>query len=280
MANDSTTTAAILRPEEVATLVVQPVDRASVAVAAATVITSNASSTRIPIVTDDPAAGWVAEGAEIPLSDLGTGELDVVPRKLAALTVISRELAEDSSPAAREEVGRAMSRDMARQLDTAFFGNVAGGVAPAGLESLTGTSEVDAGAAFADLDPFAEAISLAEQQGATVSSFAAHPTDALALAQVTDEDGSRRPLLGTDPTQPTRRTALGVPILVSPAVAPGTIWAIPRDRAMIVRRADVKVEVSTDAFFSSDQVAVRGTMRVGFGFPHLAALVKITRDAA
>lgn len=279
MAGTNSNTGAILRPEEVADLVVRPVDQASVAVAASTVISTNASSTRIPVVTSDPSAGWVAEGAEIPLTDLGTTELDVVPRKLAALTVISRELSEDSSPAARETVGQAMARDMARKLDQAFYGNL-GGNAPAGLEALTGTTTVDAGAAYADLDWAAEAVNVAEREGATISAFVAGPVDALALAQITDEDGSRRPLLGTDPTQPTRRTILGVPLLVSPAVTAGTVWGIPRDRAMIVRRADVRVEVSTDAYFSSDQVAVRGTMRASFGFPDEAALVKITRTAA
>ncbi|MBO3678998.1 hypothetical protein J5X86_28980 [Streptomyces sp. NEAU-YJ-81] len=34
--------------------------------------------------------------------------------------------------------------------------------------------------------------------------------------------------------------------------------------------------MNTDAYFSSDQVAVRGTMRVGFGYPHPAAVTKVS----
>ncbi|WP_166795258.1 phage major capsid protein [Micrococcus aloeverae] len=36
--------------------------------------------------------------------------------------------------------------------------------------------------------------------------------------------------------------------------------------------------VSSDAYFSSDRVAVRATMRVGFGFPASARLAVIALD--
>ncbi len=49
------------------------------------------------------------------------------------------------------------------------------------------------------------------------------------------------------------------------------MWGIPADRVMVVMRDDVRLEVSRDAYFSSDRVAVKATMRVGFAFPHPAA---------
>jgi hypothetical protein len=43
------------------------------------------------------------------------------------------------------------------------------------------------------------------------------------------------------------------------------IWAIPQAHSLVVIREDVETEVSTDVFFTSDRVAVKTTMRVGWG---------------
>lgn len=67
----------------------------------------------------------------------------------------------------------------------------------------------------------AEAQSLAETVGANISAFVARPTDALALAQV-QAAPLNSPLLGQDPTQPTRRQIFGVPLHVSSSVTAGT----------------------------------------------------------
>ena len=72
----------------------------------------------------------------------------------------------------------------------------------------------------------------------------------------------------------------GVPVLTSPAVADGTSWALPQNRVIVGVRKDASVEADRSAFFTSDRVAIRATMRVAFAFPHPAAIVKILRVAA
>ena len=72
-------------------------------------------------MTDDPTAAWVAEGAEIPRSDADLDEIVVTPRKVAGPTIISRELAEDSTPAATQVVGDGLPMDIATKVDSAFF---------------------------------------------------------------------------------------------------------------------------------------------------------------
>lgn len=232
----------------------------------------------MPTVTADPTAQWVAEGTEITPSDAAFGEVIVTPAKLAGLTIISRELAEDTSPAAAEAVGNGLARDIARKMDLAFFGDL-GAPAPAGLEALTTTQTVDTGATIANTDPFAEALSLSEMVTTTTTAYVANPADALVLAKVKKGAGSNEALLSNDPTAPTSRTILGVPMFVSPAVTAGTIWAIPRDRVFLVIRTDARIEVDSSVFFTSDRVAVKATMRVGFAFPHPQAIIKLY-DAA
>lgn len=267
----------LLRPEQVGDLLDTTVGGASVALGVSKVVRTASTSYRIPILTSDPTAGWFAEGAEITPSDSVTSELDVIPPKVAGLTIISRELADDSSPEAAKVVGDGLARDIARKIDKAFFSIVAS-PAPAGLAAaaLTTGTVVDAATAFANLDKFAAAISQAEARGASITSFVTSAAEALALAQLKDETGSNRPLLGVDATQPGKRTILGVPLYVSTDVAAKTVWGIPSDRTYVVVREGTRVDVDTSAYFSSDRVGIRGVMRVGFGFPDPLSIQKIT----
>src|SRR5690606_23087001 len=91
------TGAPILTPEQVGALVVQPLTQLSVAGQVSTTVTTGSNNFRIPVLTGDPTASWVAEGAEIPTSDATLDEIDVTPDKLAALVPISHELAVDST---------------------------------------------------------------------------------------------------------------------------------------------------------------------------------------
>lgn len=133
---------------------------------------------------------------------------------------------------------------------------------------------MDAGAEWADLDPFAEALANAEAFGLDVGSFVANPADALILATLKESTASRRSLLAPDPTQPARRLIQGVRLFVSPVVTPGTVWGIPQagDHCAPERRRPGCGQVG---LLTSDRTAIRATMRVSFAFPHAAAIQKI-----
>ena len=278
MVMKTNTASEILTPEQVAELIVRPVMDYSVAVQLSTELHIEAHSLRIPMVTSDPSAAWVAEGAEITPSDMDFDEMTVTPSKVAGLSIISNELADDSSEEAAQMIGDGLARDIARKVDAAYFSNTTSN-GPSGLLSLIGVSPVNAGTAWANTDPFAEALSIAEGNNTTLTNFVANPADALAIAKVKKGTGSNEPLLSSDPTSPSRRVLLGVPLLVSSLVAVGTIWGIPKDRSIVVVRKDASVEVDTSPFFTSDRTAIRAVMRVGFGFTQNSAIVKITKSA-
>lgn len=267
-------------PGDYGDLIVAPVQREALAFNTAVSTTQNTSAHQfhMPIVTDDGGAAWVAEGEEIAADDTTFDELIVTPTKVAGLRIISSELAKDSNPAAQETVGNALGRAIAVQVDKAFFGDLPA-PAPKGLSSLTGVQTISVAGGLVNLDPLAEAISLLEVVGATPTAFIAHPTDALTLARIKAADKSNAPLLGVDATNGTSRQVLGVPLIVSSHVEEGTIWALDSSKNTTVLREDVDLTVSTDAYFSSDRVGVRGTLRVGFGFPQERAIVKITITA-
>jgi HK97 family phage major capsid protein len=279
MTMKTTTDGPLLRPEQVGALLHATVGGMSVVlqIAKDRGILTGSTSYRIPIITSDAEAGWFAEGAEITPSDAVTDELIVTPSKVAGLTIISNELADDSSPEAVQEVGDGLGRDIARKIDKAFFSIVAA-PAPDGLAAvaLVTGAVAETAASFTTLDAFAGAISAAEARGAVITSFVTSSTEALALAKLKDQTGSNRPLLGVDPTQPTKRTIYGIPLFVAPDVAAKTAWAIPSDRTYVIVRTGSRVDIDKSAYFSSDRTGVRGVMRIGFGFPDPLAIIKIT----
>lgn len=272
MAMDTTDANKAFLPETVGNLVVRPVLEQAIPSQVGTVVNISSHDLRIPLVTGDPSAAWVAEAAEITPSDATFSELTCTPSKVAGLSVVSRELAEDSSPSAQQQIGDGLARDIARKLNAAFFASTTVN-GPKGLGSLTtSTVEYDAGGPVNE-DFALEAISVSEQQGGNITSFVTDPATALALATAKEATGSERNLLNG-------RTVAGVPLVVSNAVTAGDIWGIDSRYVLCVVRDNARLEVDKSAFFTSDQVAVKATMRVGFAFTHPLALVKVTEAAA
>jgi HK97 family phage major capsid protein len=272
------TAAAILTPEQVQSLVVEPVTRQSIAFQTSTPVSTNSKEVRFPILTADPDSGWVAEGAEISVDDAEFDELEVTPKKVAAISVISSELAVDSTPEAQAVIGDGLVRSLRAKIDSAFFGNtVTNG--PSGLGSLTNRQLVLAGVTPTNTDAFLEAISKAETVGATVDAWVTDPATALALAKLKKlESGSAEPLLSTDAASPTGKMIAGVPLFTSPYVPTSParrVWGIPKAKSFAVLRKDTTVDIDKSVFFTSDRVAVRAIARVAFAWPHQEALVEV-----
>lgn len=274
------TDAASLTPEEIGELIVRPIRDESTALQVATVVNTGSHDFRIPIVNTDAAASWVAEGADITLTDPTVSELLVTPKKVAALTRLSREVVEDGSPEADALVQASLARSVARRVDAAFFGDtVTNG--PSGLQSVVGTQVVGAGSTFADLDWAVAAKTKLRKVGSTATSFIANADTAESLWRIkafTGDTDSNAPLLATDVTNTEAESILGVPLVT---VADGTnlpngrVWALDRAKVFVVIRRDVTIDVDSSVYFGSDSIAVRITCRIGFGFPHPQAVVKV-----
>ena len=281
MAMSSNNSNPVLSPEAVGKLVVQPLQRQARAMQASQVVemAETAPAYRIPVVADDPVAEWVAEGDAITATNQNLQEVVVTPSKVAGLTVVSRELANDSNPAALQTVGQGLVRDLSKKVDEAYFGNLTA-PAPAGLGSLSGVTKHYTGGSWTNLDSFAAAINDAEAKGVELSAFVANPADALSLAQLKTDADSNQPLLSEDANSGINRTILGVPMLVSEHVAAGTVWGVPPEMSQVVIRQGAELVRSDDAYFDTDQVALRAILRIGFGFPYAAAIQQINNSAA
>lgn len=269
-------------PEDYGQLIVQPVTRNSLAYQLSTVVQTTANEFHVPILSEDPTAAFVAEGSEITADDAVLDEEVVKPAKVAGLSIISRELANDSSPAAQNIIGQAIARDMVRAIDAAYFGTRTTGPEPAGLGNITPTEVTGDEATYSNLDLFEQALLNGETNGAPITAFVTSPEVAKQLLTLKDQSGSNRPLLGVDATSPTRRTILGVPLYVSPHVddTDNLVWGIPQSRSLLIHREGAELAVDRSVYFTSDRVAIRGIMRLTWAFPDEAAIQKVTTAAS
>lgn len=263
------------KPEDYGKLIDTVIAAKSIAFQAGTTITTANESIRFPKLTADPAVGWYAENTLIGLADPTTAELVVTPKKVAGLTQISTEAAEDSNPAVADQVGQSLGRSIAKRIDLAFFSNTTTN-GPSGLLSLTGINEIDTDTfPFTSLDPFHQAKAAALADGANISVFILAPDVALALSTTKQlTTGSNVGLL--DVTGVSDGTTLaGVPALVSTDVAAGEAWGLDASQVLIVQRTGTTVVRSFDAAFDYDAVQVRATARVSFGFANPAGVTRI-----
>jgi HK97 family phage major capsid protein len=269
----TTTNAAILTPEEIHAFVVLPLQQQSVAMQVGDVVQINSHVLRVPRVTQDVSASFVPEGGEIPATDAAVDQIEITPAKLAALSVITSELAADSSPSALKLVGDSIVRDVSRKLDAAFFATSTPN-GPAGLGSITPTA-ADAGDSWTNLDAFEYARSVAEQHNTVVTSFVGNPATVLKISTLKEGTASNKGLLQPDSSKPTGRMVAGVQLLTSPAVPSDVIWAIPQDRVVIALRQGAEVKTDASVFFTSDKLAIRTTLRVSWAVTDPLALTKI-----
>lgn len=258
-------------PDDRGNLILDPLRENSVALntAVSTLVTTGARQFVIPVVAEDAAASWTAEGEEITPTSPVLRELEIIPPKVAGLVPVSREVAEDSSPAAAGVVGDSLAAAITSQVDAAFFGNLAA-PAPKGLGSLTPTVIK---APLTSLDPFLDAKAASASAGGVATAVLIHPDDALVLSKVRDETGSNRPLVGET------GTVAGLPLVVTRHAKPGEVWVVDARTIYVVVREDIAIETSRDVYFSSDRVAVKAVMRVGFGFVRPEAIVRIDVSA-
>jgi HK97 family phage prohead protease/HK97 family phage major capsid protein len=91
---------------------------------------------KIPSRATTPSIGgsFVAEGAPIPVRRLGTTSITLLPHKVGALSVFSREIAQYSNPAIEGIIREGISDDTAINIDGLLIDNVASSATrPAGL---------------------------------------------------------------------------------------------------------------------------------------------------
>lgn len=124
MAPETTTGNPTLLAEQVASLLVQPLEAASVVLSNGVQVFQTNTELRIPRLTAGATAGFVAEGAVIPEGDVAFDEVRLLPSTLKSLKVIvtvTNELVRQSVVGIDDVLKTRLVTDVANALDTALL---------------------------------------------------------------------------------------------------------------------------------------------------------------
>lgn len=218
-------------------------------------------SAKLPRILVDPVADWTSELAELP-SDAGNADtIELTPAKIGTVANLSNESISDSSVDQLDQVGRALVRGVAKQVDSRFFSSLPAQVAPAApapagvLNSATLPSTVGA----VDIVGLVRAVGKVAAAGGRPNIIWCHP-DTLTELRVEAMTGGFATL--ADPQEPGIEALAGARLVATPALP--TSYAMIADTNYVLAgvRRDAAVDFSGEAAFSRDAVVARVTMRL------------------
>lgn len=217
---------------------------------------------RVPAINLDADTGFVPEGNDIPESDPDLSELVLATGKIAVLVRISRE--QLAQPAVQDVVTAEIKRSVLKKVDWALLQQPSP-VAPANFPPAGLIAKAtDGGTVTDNLDAVIDVVASIEALGGSCTNIIAAPDAWASLAKLKDEDTSNRSLIGAG-VESAQRTLLSIPVNVTSAMPEGKFLAVDKTKTLSAY-GQIQVSRSEHAYFSSDSLALRATLRFGAGF--------------
>lgn len=274
MSLDTTTGAPLIR-EQVANILVEPLEAASVILAAGPKIFNSSEPLRLPTLTGSTDPSWVAENGLIPDSEVTFGEIGLMPsdrKSIKALTKFSNEMARQSAIGLDAVLKARIVKDVATKLDTALLTGDGSANTVTGLINQTGvqTGVLDA----TDADSFLDALALAAAAEVTPNRWFMSGADFFTVRKLKDADGKY--LLESDITAGTTYRLFGIPVTVTNKLDAGKAVLADMAQVAVVRDIDPSVTVLSERYAEYDQQAIRVVTRYDLGLMHPEAVIVLT----
>lgn len=257
--------------EQVANLLVQPLEAASVMLSSGFRIIDTAGPLRIPTIASGFTASYVEELEPIPEASGDLGEISLLPSTLNGIksyTVLSNELVRNSAVGVSQLLQQRLVHDVASKLDTELLSGTGTGETITGLLNQPGVTR----GTFTSGDPDSVLVGLATAAGndVNVDTVFLNSADFFGLQGAKTTDGQY--LLSPDPTAPMRYSIFGVKVVVTNKVPVGTAVAVDSSMVVIARDQNPTVSVFTETEAKRDAVAIRATTRFDIGLLHPAGV--------
>lgn len=275
MATQTTGTLPTLQQDQIASLLVQPLEAESVFLAAGPKIIDTNGPIRVPRIASGLTVGFVGEGAQIPEASVGMDEVTMLPSTLKSLKVLSRvtsEVLRSSAVALDSILKQRLTTDTAAALDTALFTSNGNANTIRGLLNQTGvaTGVLDA----SEPDSFLDGIGIARANEVKPNRWFLSPADYLAVRKIKDSTG--RYILQPDLTQTGQEVLFGVPVTVTSRIPTGKAALADMSLVAIARDLSPTVTVDSSRYFDTDEVALRVVARFDLALLQPKAVTVLT----
>lgn len=283
----STTNATELTQQQVAKILVKPLEEAAKFLAAGPRVFDTASELRIPKLGGPTTVTWVGENEQIPEANPDFDEVVLLPstmKSLKTLTRYSNELARQSVVALDAALKDRLVTDVATKLDAQLFSASGDGiVTPQGLFAWTGTQNLPVGGVL-ELDDLhdAEALALGENVNPSQLKWVMTSRELVKLRKIKATDGNY--IVQPDVTAAGGYSLLGHPVIVSNRVPDDTAPTPDTGRAALVDFSQVAVardvaptvKILDQTFGDFDQMAIRVVCRYDAKPLNPEAVIKLT----
>lgn len=272
--SNSSVNAKTLITEQVAKVLVEPLEAKSVVLEAGPKIFDSSEPLRIPTLTDGFDPAWVGENELIPEDDAAFGELALMPterKSIKSITRVSNELIRMAAVGVDNVLQARLVKDVANKLDTALLigdganNTVTGILNQPGVQ--VGTLDT------ANPDSLLDAIALANAAEVTPSRWFISGADYAALSKLKDADGKYLlQTMGTiDGTM--TRTLFGIPVTVTNKLTAGQGALVDMSEVAVVRDINPTVKILDERYAEFDQVGIRVVTRYDLGLLHPEGVV-------
>lgn len=275
MATQTTGTLPTLQQDQIASLLVQPLEAESVFLAAGPKIIDTNGPIRVPRIATGLSVGFVGEGAQIPEASVGMDEVSMLPSTLKSLKVLSRVTAEvlRSSAVALDSILKTrLVTDTAAALDAALFTSTGSSNTIKGLLNQSGvaTGVLDA----TEPDSFLDGIGIARANEVRPNRWFLSPADYLAVRKIKDADG--RYILEQDITAEGAERLFGIPVTVTSRIPTGKAVLADMSLVAVARDMAPTVVIDSSRYFDTDEVALRVVARFDLALLQPKAVTVLT----
>lgn len=276
---NSTISAPELIAEQVSSILVQPLEAASVVLSSGVRIFDSSEPLRIPTVTGGINAGFVGENALIPDGDVDFGEIKLMPsdrKSIKALTKFSNELLRQSTVGLDQVLKARIVADVSTALDDALLKGTGADKSITGIVNQAGvqSAELD----VTDTDSLLDALALAAAEEVIPNRWFLSGTDFFALRKIKDTAG--RYIVQGEVAAGATYTLFGVPVTVTNKLAAGKGILADTSQIAVVRDLAPSVTVLSERYAEFDQQAIRVVTRYDLGLLHPKGVVVLAKSGS
>lgn len=275
---ESTSTIPELLQEQVAAILVQPLEAASVVLSSGVRIFDTASPLRIPKLVSGATVGFIGEGEEIPdTADVDFDEVKLMPSDRKSIKTIlkyTNEAVRQSVIGLDAVLRQRLVKDVADKLDAALLtgtgasDSITGIINQAGVQ--TGVLDVT------DPDCLLDAIALASAAEVTPNAWMVNGQDFIALRKVKESGSSAKYLIESDVTAGPTYRLFGIPVVVTNKLPEGTAVLANTAEIAVARDLAPSVTILSERYAEFDMQAIRVVTRYDLGLLHPEGVVVLT----
>ena len=271
-----------LLADQVASLLVQPLEAASVVLSTGPRIFDTAGVLRIPKLASGGTVGFIGESELIPdTADVDFDELVLMQTERKSIKTILRytnELVRQSVIGIDAVLRARLVKDVSDALDTALLkGNGAS-------DSITGLwyqSDVTTGVFDpADPDTLLDAIGLLNAQEVMPTHWFINGQDFITLRKVKETSGSAKYVLESDMTKDATYRLFGIPVVVTNKLSPSTAILADMSQVAVARDISPSVTALTERYAEYDQVGLRVVTRYDVGLLQPKAVARLSEPGS